>query len=341
MNKIVKDIKETIGEKFFTDEDDETRGIPKLAQNNARRVVIGIVRETVGPFINRSSYPDETIGFKIMDEEEREVVEVPARKFKSKEKLLALRYCKLYNTDDLNIVDPNYRYNSLDNIEYLSNPVSVIFGDTVVKGGSENEGKGMLPSRILYSSSYSIRDRSDITRRLTHNALSENGTMWDEKEGKNRTSLFETEYVIPGVYFPSFLTLIDPTPESLFLVLKSLKQNSYGASTAVTGSNIRNNIVFIAGCTNEPPLSSYLISRDWFKEDNPLKVSKESITDVMIERENDLLAQNERLVSGKGLIDFINRMDKADQYEVMEVMRTLKKDSEKLLTYSKIINPKR
>ena len=36
-----------------------------LAENNGNSVVIGIIRETIGPFIDRSTIPDETITFRI------------------------------------------------------------------------------------------------------------------------------------------------------------------------------------------------------------------------------------------------------------------------------------
>ena len=289
--------------------------------------MICLIRETIGPFINRSTVPDETITIKVGENDDaREIVEVPARKFKSKEKLLGIRLCKLYS-----VIDKSYRYNSLQNVGQLENPVSAIFGDTVVLGGSDNAGQGMLPSRVLYSSSYSIRDRSAITERLTHNALAENGTMWDEIEGQNRTSLFETEYVIPGVYFPSFLTLIDPTPETLYFVMQTLKESSYGAQTSITGDNFKNNIVFILGCYNEPAISSYKISRDW---DNR-ELNFENIKNFMIEKTENEINTEYKMVKGTELNDILEFLDNAPYELSLNAYKQLKQDVSDLYKFSK------
>jgi len=74
-----------VNPKWFTTEAKETgtgKPIPPLAQNNAKRLVITLVREVIGPFINRSEDPEETIYVTLPDN--RQVIEVPARKMKSK-----------------------------------------------------------------------------------------------------------------------------------------------------------------------------------------------------------------------------------------------------------------
>ena len=335
MSEIGEFLTSKLGEKFFASDDEEYKkyGIPKLAQNSPKRIVIGLIRETIGPFINRSTVPDETITIKVGEKDNvREIVEVPARKFKSKEKLLGIRLSKLYN-----VIDKSYRYNYLTKVSQLENPVSAIFGDTVVSGGSENAGQGMFPSRVLYSSSYSIRDRSLITERLTHNALSENGTMWDEKEGKNRTSLFETEYIIPGVYFPSFLTLIDPTPETLYFVMETLKETSYGAQTSITGDNFKNNIIFILGCYNEPAISSYKISRDWDNSD----VTFENVMNFMIEKTEAEVNTDNKMIEGSEL-DEILKFFKNVPYEIsLNAYKDLQHDVSDLYNFANFGNKKR
>lgn len=329
MSEIGEFLNSRIGKKFFASDDEEYKkyGIPKLAQNSPKRIVIGLIRETIGPFINRSTMPDETITIKVGENDNvREIVEVPARKFKSKEKILGIRLCKLYD-----VIDKSYRYNSLADVGQLENPASAIFGDTVVGGGSENAGKGMLPSRVLYSSSYSIRDKSLITERLTHNALAENGTMWDEKEGKNRTSLFETEYIIPGVYFPSFLTLIDPTPEALYFVMQTLKEASYGAQTSITGDNFKNNIVFILGCYNEPAISSYKISRDW---DNR-ELNFENIKNFIIEKTENEINTEYKMVTGNELGEILKFLNNTPYELSLSAYKQLQEDVSDLYNFSK------
>lgn len=316
-----------LGKEYFAVEDDEyiKNRIPRLGQNNPNRIVIGLIRETVAPFINRSTVPDETITANIgVGENIKEVVEVPARKFKSKEKLLGIRLCKLYG-----VMDKSYRYNSLDDIKQLNNPASAIFGDTLVLG--ENAGTGMLPSRVLYSSSYSVIDKSIITERLTHNALSDNGTMWDAKEGKNRQSLFETEYVVPGTYFPAFLTLIDPTPEALYFVLATLKETSYGAQTSITGSNFKNNVVFIMGCHNEPAISSYTISRDW---DSKIEINMENLTKFMLDSVKSNTYSSYQILEGSELEELEKYLDNVPYEISLNSFKDLSKDVDELLNFA-------
>ncbi len=326
MSKIGNYILERVGKEYFTEKDENEKDtvIPAMGQNNGKRIVIGVIRETIGPFIDRSSIPDETITLTIENNgQSKEVIEVPARKFKSKEKLLGIKFCKLYD-----VIDRNYRYNSLSDINMLNNPVSVIMGDTVVLG--DTAGQGMLPSRLLYSSSYSIRDRSLITERRTHNSLSYNGTMWDQVEGKNRQSLFETEYVVPGVYFPSFLTLIDPTPESLFFVLEMLKENSYGAQTSITGTNIKNNTIFILGCHNEPPISSYEISKDY----NDSEVNLAKLQSFILDEIKKLSGNEDHIIYGNELSDITNFLENVTFEERKKAFEKLRDDSSDLWKYA-------
>lgn len=337
MSELGEYIKTKIGGEYFAGDEELDKveaQIPLLARNRPNRIVIGIIRETIGPFIDRSTVPDETIGFKIGDGiSEKEVIEVPARKFKSKEKLYGIRLCRLYN-----VIDKNYRYNSLNNVEQLNNPASGIMGDTVVSGGGDNAGQGMLPARILYSNSYSIRDKSLLTERLTHNSLSYNGTMWDNEDGKNRQSLFETEYIVPGVYFPSFLTLLDPTPESLIFALSVLSQNSYGAQTSITGSNIKNNVVFLCGCHNEPAISSYTVSRDWDENES---VTRENIEKYMVNNTEKCLTGSFGLLDGSELSSVIKRIHNSSFEEIKESFEQLQGDITALYQYSKFGNKKR
>jgi CRISPR-associated protein Csc2 len=151
-------------------------------------------------------------------------------------------------------------------------------GDTIVKG--IDAGKSMIPSRVLYSHSYSIRDKFKITEILQHNQLGDFGTTIDSK-GENKTGLFMTEYVKPGVFFPSFLTLQNPTAELLFHLLISLKASSYGAQTSITGSNIKNHIIGILGCKVEPPVTSYTIARD-FELDKTGNIDRNVLTSFII-----------------------------------------------------------
>ena len=317
------------GEKCFAKEEED--GIPPMAQNRRRVVTVFVLRETIGPLIDRSDDPEATISFVMQTspDKEKEVIEIPARKFKSKEKLMGLKLCRAFK-----VIDPDYEYNSVRSIAYLANPNSVIFGDSVVEGG--DAGQAMLPSRVLYSSSYSIRSRSDITKQLTHNSLSEAGTMWDRIKGENRTSLFNTEYIVPGAFFPSFITMLNPTPESLVHLLLCLKERSYGAQTSITGPNIKNNIVAIYAGEEEIPITSYTVSKnfnsDWGQD---LEKLRDSINKMVIEAMNS--EHSGKIVAGQELSDFIAKVDNLSQSDLQQIYQRLKTDSQELVKYSKIL----
>lgn len=224
-----------------------------LKKNTLGSIKLAFLREVTGNLIIRNNYADETTIFRLSNE--REVVEIPARKLKSKEKLLGLKICRQFD-----VIDESVRYNVINSSEMLANPNSVLFGDTVTK---ENEAVG-LKSRAIYDWAYSIRDVSQITGTLQHNALSEGGTMWNEEEGKLRQSLFQVQYVKPGTFFPHFITVENVSVE-LFIHLLScvLYQNNYGAQDSTSGANLRNHLIGVGFSRFEQPVNSYLIAKNW------------------------------------------------------------------------------
>ena len=90
------------GENCFAKEED---GIPAMAQNKRRVITLYVLRETIGPMIDRSDDPESTITLVMQLDSgiEKEIVEIPARKFKSKEKLMGLKLCRMFK-----VIDPRY-----------------------------------------------------------------------------------------------------------------------------------------------------------------------------------------------------------------------------------------
>ena len=238
---------------------------PALAQRDTRRVVVAVHRKVVGPFINRSESDEDTIPFSMKD---KTLIRIPARKWKSMEKLRGLEMCRAYD-----VVDPAYEYNDIRDSNVLANPVSVLFGDTVAQSG-DTAG---IPSHYVYGDGLSLQEVSEATGTLTHNALSEMGTMWQRarSEGdiaKFRMSLFETTYVLPGTDIIQFIAIDAPTPESLAFLLLCLDANRYGAAKQALGVNIKNRVIGIYATNNEPPVTPYSLL-----EDNDIKTMEEAI----------------------------------------------------------------
>jgi CRISPR-associated protein Csc2 len=218
-----------------------------------------LIKETTGYLIIRSTDPDEVISTNIGD---KEVVVIPSRKLKAREKLTGLLLCRKFN-----VVHPNMEYNFIKEAIQLANPNSIVFGDSVTE---EREAIG-LPARVLYEWCYSLRPKNEIIDEFTHNALSEEGTIWDKESGAYRESLYEIQYVKPEVYFPQFITFPDITPEGFLHVLLSVvKTTRYGAQSNVMDANIKNHIVAIALDQFEPAISSYVLAKEWNKDEATL-----------------------------------------------------------------------
>ena len=234
----------------------ESYFVKNLKDNTLGTIKIAILREVTGNLIIRSNYPDETITFKAS--ENKDIVEIPARKLKSKEKLLGLKICR-----EFDVIDKSLRYNVIKEPAHLGNPNSILYGDSVTEG---NNSIG-LTSRAIYDWAYSIRDLGEITGTLQHNALSEGGTMWNEEEGKLRQSLFQVQYIKPGTLFPHFVTVENVTPE-LFIHLLTciLFENRYGAQSTTLSSNIKNHILGFGLSKFEQSVNSYSISSNWDDE---------------------------------------------------------------------------
>lgn len=244
----MKELFEIIPENYF---------VKDLRTNSLGSIKIALLREATGNLIIRNNYPDETTTFRISDK--KDAIEIPARKLKSKEKLLGLKICR-----EMSVVDESVRYNVIAKPEQLANPNSVLFGDSV----TVQNDSAALPSRVIYDWAYSLRDVSEITTTLQHNALDEGGTMRDETTGELRQSLYSVQYVKPGTLFPHFITFENVTPQ-LFLhaVACVLFEKRYGAqSTTLTANNMNNRLLGIGFAKFEQPVNSFILSRDWKNE---------------------------------------------------------------------------
>ncbi len=280
----MKDLFKIIPQSYFVDD---------LKKNTLGTIKIAVLREVIGNAIIRSNYPDETITFKLSDK--KDVVEVPARKMKSREKLLGLKICR-----EFDVVDENLRYNVIKKSEQLANPNSILFGDSVTESGDSVA----ITSRVIYDWAYSIRDVAEVTSTLQHNALSEGGTMWNEEEGKLRQSLFQVQYVKPGTFLPHFLVVENVTPE-LFVHLMTciMRQSRYFAqSTTNSPSNIKNHILGVGFSKFEQPINSYTITNNWKDEAVTLQSVTDKINNTMVD------AYGENYKRGKYITDFINNL---------------------------------
>lgn len=130
-------------------------------------------------------------------------------------------------------------YNSADFCKKC--PDCIYYGFAIGDKGSER-------SKVLVDSAFSITGYDTSHQQFTFNAPYENGTM--SEAGKMKTSLGEQDYVLPQVYFPSVVTIKDPTEAEFIYVLNNiLRTRRYGAQNTRTGTvqNLVTGIVFADG----------------------------------------------------------------------------------------------
>jgi CRISPR-associated protein Csc2 len=134
------------------------------------------------------------------------------------------------------------RYGLVENCKYNTAefckrcPDCIYYGFAIGDSGSER-------SKVLVDSAFSLTGYDMSHQQFTFNAPSENGTM--SEDGKMKTSLGEQDYVLPQVYFPSVVTIKDPTEAEFIYVLNNvLRTKRYGAQNTRTGT-VENHITAI------------------------------------------------------------------------------------------------
>src|SRR5438045_1379432 len=115
-------------------------------------------------------------------------------------------------------------------------PDCIYYGFAIGDSGSER-------SKVLVDSAFSITGYDMSHQQFTFNAPSENGTM--SEDGKMKTALGEQDYVLPQVYFPSVVTIKDPTEAEFIYVMNNIMRTKrYGAQNTRTGT-VENHIVSV------------------------------------------------------------------------------------------------
>src|SRR6266700_3736165 len=140
------------------------------------------------------------------------------------------------------------RYGLVENCKYNTDkfckrcPDCIYYGFAIGSEGSER-------SKVLVDSAFSITGYDMSHQQFTFNAPAENGTM--SEGGIMRTALGEQDYVLPQVYFPSVVTIKDPTEAEFIYVLNNiLRTKRYGAQNTRTGT-VENHIVGVVFADGE------------------------------------------------------------------------------------------
>ena len=146
----------------------------------------------------------------------------------------------------------NYGLITAEECEYnvafaMNNPDCIIYGFAIGDSGSEK-------SKVVVDTAFSISSFDESHETFTLNAPYENGTMAAKGEKKSDSKLDgeigsvtarinQQDHIKPQVFFPSIVTLKDPTEANFLYVFNNvLRTRHYGAQTTRTG-RVRNEIV--------------------------------------------------------------------------------------------------
>ena len=128
------------------------------------------------------------------------------------------------------------------NVEFgMDNPDCIIYGFAIGDSGSEK-------SKVVVDTAFSITAFDESHESFTLNAPYENGTMASKgekgsKQGEVTSRINQQDHIRPQVFFPSIVTLKDPTESSFLYVFNNiLRTRHYGAQTTRTG-RVRNHMI--------------------------------------------------------------------------------------------------
>ncbi len=183
----------------------------------------------------------------------------------------------------------NYRLVEPEECEYnvdfaKNNADCIIYGFAIGDGGSEK-------SKVVVDSAYSITSFDESHETFTLNAPYEHGTM--SKNGAVTSRINQQDHIRPQVFFPSIVTLKDPTEASFLYVFNNiLRTRHYGAQTTRTG-RVRNELIGVIFADGEivsnlrwtqaiyDKLGDKINSHDPLNEDEVNQAAQDAIAELM------------------------------------------------------------
>ncbi len=157
------------------------------------------------------------------------------RKQFSPERLTGRELLRKYNIGDADKCDYNVDFSK-------TTPDCVLYGFAIGDSGSEK-------SKVVVDTAYSITPFDDSHLTFTLNAPYESGTM--SRQGQVTSRINSQDHILPQVFFPSIVTLRDPTEAGFLYVFNNILRTSrYGAQTTRTGT-IRNELLGVVFADGE------------------------------------------------------------------------------------------
>jgi CRISPR-associated protein Csc2 len=203
------------------------------------------------------------------------------RKQSTPERLTGRELLRKYNIGDAEKCDYNFDFSK-------TTPDCILYGFAIGDSGSEK-------SKVVVDTAYSITPFDDSHLNFTLNAPWENGTM--SRKGEVTSRINSQDHILPQVFFPSIVTLKDPTEAGFLYVFNNiLRTRHYGAQTTRTG-RVRNQLVGVI-CADGEIISNLLWTQkiydlmqqkgqinspDPLNEDEVLAAAQQAIVSLMSE----------------------------------------------------------
>ena len=148
----------------------------------------------------------------------------------------------------------NYGLMTAEECEYnvkfaMNNPDCIIYGFAIGDSGSEK-------SKVVVDTAFSITAFDESHETFTLNAPYESGTMASKgeagsKPGEITSRINQQDHIKPQVFFPSIVTLKDPTEAGFLYVFNNiLRTRHYGAQPTRTG-RVRNELIGVVFADGE------------------------------------------------------------------------------------------
>jgi CRISPR-associated protein Csc2 len=261
---------------FQTDGEINTAKVSMGVDNN-------IVSDRVVLFKRKGSTPERLTGREML--RENKII----RQFSESERT------KKTELNDYKKIDENITYVC----EYNSKFTCKTCPDCILYGFAVGD-KGSKKSFVYTDSCFSITESISSIQNFTLNQLNEWGTMHEYKQNNNisqKTGLAEPEHVLPQIYFPSIITIKDPTEACFaYVLISSLMTRRYGANTTRTGT-MDNKLMGIFFSNNEI-FSNLLLTQTTYDNLNSKDLTKLTDKDAVdaISQAIKSLIESERCV---------------------------------------------
>ncbi|MEG4168266.1 MULTISPECIES: type I-D CRISPR-associated protein Cas7/Csc2 [unclassified Microcoleus] len=211
----------TLDSKFFHDE------IPAKPMGKYAHFITVRVTESYPLFQTDGELNKARVSAGIEDKTQISRLAMFKRKQSTPERLTGRELLRNYKIGDWEKCDYNVDFSK-------TTPDCILYGFAIGDSGSEK-------SKVVVDTAYSITPFDDSHLNFTLNAPFESGTM--SRQGEVTSRINSQDHILPQVFFPSIVTLKDPTETGFLYVFNNiLRTRHYGAQTTRTG-RVRNELI--------------------------------------------------------------------------------------------------